>query len=287
MADRRAQTDLTPFGPQDCWTPIGLQAAERYERDLVPSFQPWSERLVDAAAPSAGERILDVACGTGMVARIAAPRLGAGGSIVGIDHSADMLEVAKISSAGIQPAIDWRRGDAEELPFPDSIFDLAVCSQGLHFFRDPIGALREMHRVLVPGGRVALGVWRRIEHQRGLRRIVEGLERYLSPPDVRAMRAIAAPWDREELRDLVDEAGYRGVRLRLDIGPVRWSSMDECVSAYARTSPLGAAASALSAPARTTLIRNLEAMADDDFLDDDGLNLTFESYIVTAHRAER
>src|SRR5215212_5921818 len=99
-------------------------AAELYERYLVPAITAlWAADLVRRAAPGSGERVLDVACGTGIVARLAAERMGAG-HIVGLDLNAGMLAVARAVSTGSNPPIMWQEGSALELPFPDGSFDV-------------------------------------------------------------------------------------------------------------------------------------------------------------------
>ena len=108
--------------------------------------------------------MLDVACGTGIVARRAAGRTGAAGAVVGLDLNADMLRVARTVSADVRPAIEWREGSAAELPFPDGAFDAVFCEQAMQFFSNPVQALGEMRRVLAPRGRAAVSVCRPIRY---------------------------------------------------------------------------------------------------------------------------
>lgn len=140
---------------------------EMYERALVgPLFQPWAESLLDLTRVAAGDRVLDVACGTGIVARLAKQRVGDGGRVVGIDISAPMLAVA----AKIAADVEWREGDAAALPLGDADrFDVVLCQQGLQFFPDKESAVREMRRVLAPGGRLAIATWRPLEEMPFLR----------------------------------------------------------------------------------------------------------------------
>jgi ubiquinone/menaquinone biosynthesis C-methylase UbiE len=131
-----------------------------YEELLVPRiFGPLAKVLLDRVSLRPGEALLDVATGPGTVARLAAERVGPGGRVVGTDISAHMLEVARARSSGIE----FRESPAAPLPFPEGEFDVVVCQQGLQFFPDRMAALREMHRVLKPGGRVAVAVWCGIE----------------------------------------------------------------------------------------------------------------------------
>ncbi len=129
-----------------------------YERWLVqPLFRPWAEIALDEARLAAGDRVLDIACGTGIVARLAKQRLGEAGIVVGVDLSADMLAVAR----AIAPDIDWREGDAAALPLrKGERFDVVVCQQGLQFFTDKPAALAQMRRALAPDGRLVVSTWR-------------------------------------------------------------------------------------------------------------------------------
>src|SRR5262245_45317670 len=123
---------------QGQWQVAG-SAPEVYQRELVPAvFGPWAPILVELAHPRPGERVVDIACGTGVVARIAAARVGPSGSVVGVDLNPGMLTVARsIATAGTPSApIQWHEASADKLPFPDSSFDIAYCQLGLQFFAD-------------------------------------------------------------------------------------------------------------------------------------------------------
>src|SRR5712691_12561106 len=146
----------------------GLQISgtpgEIYERHIVLAiFARWAPDLIEAAGVRSGERVLDVACGTGVVTRLLAERVGAGGRVVGLARDPGMLAVARTAASRLN--IEWLEGSAVKMPLPDAAFDAVVCQQGLQFFPDRPAALREMHRVLVPGGRLALSVWRSITYQ--------------------------------------------------------------------------------------------------------------------------
>ena len=146
-------------------TDAALHAARMYERYMVPRmFAPWAAVLLDFADIRQGERVLDVACGTGSVARQAAVRVGPGGAVSALDLNPAMLAVARETAALAAPVIDWQHGSAQALPFANAAFTAVVCQQGLQFFPDQVGALSEMRRVLEPGGRAALLVHRGIEH---------------------------------------------------------------------------------------------------------------------------
>jgi ubiquinone/menaquinone biosynthesis C-methylase UbiE len=152
---------------------------QMYERWLVgPLFQPWAEMTLEEVRLSPDDRVLDIACGTGIVARVASERLGDAGHVVGIDLSPDMLAVAR----AVAPNVDWREGNASALPLRDGEqFDVVVCQQGLQFFPDKPAAAAQMRRALAEGGRLAIATWRsddEIPFFRELRRVAE---RHLGP----------------------------------------------------------------------------------------------------------
>lgn len=129
-------------------------AADHYERHFVPMIAtPVSVTLLDAAALQPAERVLDVACGTGLIARLAADRVGSSGTVTGLDLSPDMIDVARAVS---HATITWHVGDATSLPLPDDTYDAVLCQMGLMFMEDRHKAVVEMRRVCAPGGRVVV-----------------------------------------------------------------------------------------------------------------------------------
>ena len=143
---------------------ITREQAEAYEKLFVPAlFAQWAPLMIDIAHIEDGQRVLDVACGTGVVARAAADRVGRSGSVVGLDLNPAMLEVA----AGTRRDIEWRQGDAANLPFEDSEFDAVLCQSALFFFPDVDAAVAEMARVVRPGGGVAVQTYASLDDQPG------------------------------------------------------------------------------------------------------------------------
>ena len=184
---------------------------ELYEQYLVgPLFSPWVPDLLDRLQLAPGDRVLDIACGTGIVARLARERVGAGARVVAVDLSPQMLAVGR----RVEPGIDWREGSAVALPVPaGEAFDAIVCQQGLQFFPDRPAAAREMRRVAAPGGRVAISVWRSLDEAPFFRETHAIAERHLGPiVDQRHAFGDAAGIER-----LLVEAGFRDVRVE----PVR------------------------------------------------------------------
>jgi ubiquinone/menaquinone biosynthesis C-methylase UbiE len=143
---------------------LSVEAAEVYESQFVPAlFAEWAPHLVEAGGVAPGQAVLDVACGTGVVARTAADRMGGRGRVVGLDLNEGMLTVA----GHLRPDIEWRQGDAADLPFEPGSFDVVLCQSAMMFFPDRAGSLREMARVATPGGTVAVQVWDQLEAQEG------------------------------------------------------------------------------------------------------------------------
>jgi ubiquinone/menaquinone biosynthesis C-methylase UbiE len=181
---------------------------EMYERWLVgPLFRPWAEATLDEVRLSQGDRVLDVACGTGIVARVAKERLGDSGYIAGVDVSSDMLAVAR----NVAPGIDWREGNANSLPLNEGEkFDVVVCQQGLQFFPDKAGAVTEMRRALSPRGRLAIATWRSDDEIPFFRELRTVAERHLGPiVDQRYGFGDAALLER-----LLREAGFEDVQVK-------------------------------------------------------------------------
>lgn len=178
---------------------------EMYEQELVrPLFQPFAERIVEDVRLTAGNRVLDVACGTGIVARLAKERLGDSGRVVGVDLSPLMLGVAR----RVAPSIEWREGDAAALPLREGEqFDVVFCQQGVQFFPDRRRALEQMHRALAPGGRVAVSTWRPDEEFPLLRELRRVAERHVGPVADRRHSL----GDAGLLETLLREAGFREV----------------------------------------------------------------------------
>jgi ubiquinone/menaquinone biosynthesis C-methylase UbiE len=137
--------------------------ADIFERVLVPAiFGPYARDLVERVRPyRPSDRILDLGCGTGIVARTLRDRLGGGARVSGVDVNAQMIAKAR----SIAPAIEWFEGNATALPFADRSFDVVLAQQVLQFVPDRTAALREIKRVLAPGGRVVISTWRPRGHQ--------------------------------------------------------------------------------------------------------------------------
>lgn len=188
--------------------------ADVYESYMAPAlFRPWAARLLQAALPRSGERVLDVGCGTGVVARLAAAQVGATGSVVGLDVNPRMLAVARAEAVREGAAIAWHEGRAEALPFADGSFDLVLCQFALMYFADRRAAMGEMHRVLADGGRLALSVWQGLDRHPFYESLHLVFEERLGMSSLAEIFALGDP---AALRALMTQGGFH----RIGVEPV-------------------------------------------------------------------
>ena len=208
-----------------------IEAAQAYEALFVPAlFEQFAPKVVDAAGVGRGERVLDVACGTGVVAREILRRVGPTGRVTGIDPVPGMIEVA----TEIAPAVDWREGKAEALPFSDESFDAVVSQFGLMFFIDRVQAIREMLRVLRSTGRFAVAVWDELHNIPAYEAADELLLRTLGQQAADALRAPFTLGDRNELSRIFSEAGANSVEVSTHSGTAVFPSIRTMVEADLR-----------------------------------------------------
>jgi SAM-dependent methyltransferase len=256
---------------------ISMEAAEVYEARFVPAFfAEWAPHLVDFARIARGQAVLDVACGTGIVARTVAARLGSTGRVVGLDLNEAMLTVAR----RVRPEIEWRQGDVSALPFADGSFDAVLCQMALMFFPDRVGALREMRRVAVDGGTVAVLVPARLETQPAYGPFVEMAARHAGPDAASLLSAYFACGRLEVLTALVESAGLRAVTSATRLGQARFPSVDAFVAAEVNATPLGGRLS-------EAVYERIRAGAHDvlrPFLTADGLAVPLEGHLVAGRR---
>jgi ubiquinone/menaquinone biosynthesis C-methylase UbiE len=251
-------------------------SAEIYERHMVPAMlASWVLGLLDLVAPKPGERVLDVACGTGVVARQAASQVGALGHVVGLDLNGSMLALARV----LAPAVEWREGNAMDLPFPTNAFDVVVCQQGLQFFPDSGRALRETHRVLVPGGRLAVAVWCAIESSPGHHALTRGLERHVGAEAAGLMSAVFRLGDAQTLQTMLEVAGFREVRVRREKRVARFPSPELFVRWVVVGSVLGRTGVQVRDESLAAIIREVDE-ALQPYMHGDGLAFPMEAHLA-------
>lgn len=209
----------------------GATPPENYERFFVSSIgRPLAVDLVDEAALQPAERVLDVACGTGIVARLAAERVGEDGEVAGVDINAGMLAVARQAGAGI----NWYETAAESMPLPDESFDVAFCQVSLQFMEDKLAALREMRRVLVPGGRALLNVPQPTPFFDVLD---DALTRHVGEAAGAFVRAVFS-LNEADLEGLCRDAEFSDVVVRIETKTLRLPPAKEFLWQYVHSTPL-------------------------------------------------
>jgi ubiquinone/menaquinone biosynthesis C-methylase UbiE len=214
-------------------------AAELYQAHLVPAVTAgWAAGLVDRAGVRRGERVLDVACGTGVVARVAAARAGRTGRVAGVDINAAMLGVARSLPAGTGARIGWVQGSALRLPWAEASYDVVLCQLGLQFVPDQLAALAQMRRVLVPGGRLGVSVYGPIEHNPATFALAQALDRHLGPDAPVTKRAEHALADAALLRTLAGDAGFQRITIVTETRTVRFASVPDYVRIQLTATPL-------------------------------------------------
>jgi ubiquinone/menaquinone biosynthesis C-methylase UbiE len=257
---------------------------ENLERYLVPAiFRPWAVDLVDRVPPARGDRVLDVACGTGVVARLAAERVGAGGNVIGLDYMRAPLLVA--GSIPTAVPIEWPRGDATDLQgLADAAFDVVFCQQGFQDFPDQPAALRAMHRVLRPGGRVALSAWRSTARCPGYDAVYSAVER-IDPQVAARMREGCGEEDPSPLRLLIEEAGFTQVRVEPVAMVLRFPSAEEWATQWMACSLFMARKVPEGDPRRSELITSVKNSLEE-LEDAEGLRFPIEANIAVARKPE-
>jgi ubiquinone/menaquinone biosynthesis C-methylase UbiE len=255
-------------------------APESYERYFVPAIGgPFAADLIEQAELRPGDRVLDVACGTGIVARLAAERVGASGSVAALDINPAMLAVARDVNRAVNPPIRWYESTAESMPLPDDAFDVVICQLGLQFVEDKRAALREMRRVVAPSGRVLVSV----PTPTAFFGVLENaMERHL-PDGAPFVRTVFSLNDVAEIERLFRDAGFRDVELRRYEKELRLPPPRDALWQYVQSTPLSAAVSEASDAVRSALERDVvEGWAP--WVTDGGLTYRQEMIVTTARR---
>ncbi len=214
---------------------IGVEQAEAYEERFVPAlFRQWVEPVLEAAGAGPGDRLLDVACGTGVVARGAVDRVAPSGTVTGVDLNPAMLAVAR----RVAPDIDWRHGDVAELPFGDDAFDVVTCQAAIFFFPDATRALAEMARVTRPGGRVVVQSFSSLHAQPAYGPWVRMVARHAGPDAVELLSTYWAHGDPEIMRARCADARLRVNALHEHLRPAYFPNIETFVLTEVNATPL-------------------------------------------------
>jgi SAM-dependent methyltransferase len=255
--------------------------ARLYEQHLVPAITAlWAADLVARAGVRRGDRVLDVACGTGVVTRAAAEHVGAEGTVTGLDINPAMLAVAQSRSADVQ----FVRGSALALPFDDAAFDVVLCQLGLQFFPNRAAALGEMRRVLVDGGRLGVSVYGPIEHNPGTLALAQALDHHLgtgASQTKRAEHVLAYP---ALVVKLAGDAGFGQITMTTETKLVRFASAPEWVNVQLTATPLASLlAEQLARPGTTERITSSVVEAMQRYEVPGGLEFPVEAHVLLAY----
>lgn len=271
MTDRPGTTDTV----QELMTEV----AWNYQRDFVPTIgEPIARRLVDVARPVVGERVLDVACGTGIVARLATEHVGSSGTVAGVDPNPGMIAVAR----NVEPtAIEWHEAPAEAIPLPDASVDVVLCSMGAQFFSDKDRALQEMRRVLAPAGRVA---WCTPgPTPRFFEAIEPALSDHIGPGAAMFVHTVFSLHDPNEARSLMDAAGFDRIDVEIETMSLRVAPPADFFWQYVHSTPLAAAVADLDHDARASLEAEVVDRCSAE-IGGDAQELETRLLLVTGHR---
>ena len=259
---------------------ISSEAAKLYERVVARHIlAPWTPALVDAGQLVAGERLLDLACGTGLVARLSASRVGAQGRVTGVDLNAGMISVARSLPAVDGARIEWLEGSALAIPLPDASVDVVLCQQGLQFFPDKPLALREMRRVVRRGGRLALSVWSGVGFYNSA--LGEALARYTGEDTAARFCASRKVPTKDELERLAMAAGWSEVNVDVSRLNIHLPGLDRFVLEHLAGTPVAETIAAADTESRKNIGASV-MQAMQRFSDGDGVTYPEEIRIVTA-----
>lgn len=254
-APNAPSAETSPTSPSPLKNP-----AEMYEQYFVPAmFKPWSNILLRRVTLLLGERVLDIACGTGIVARQAAPWVGATGQVTALDMNPAMLTVARQAPLTTGAVIQWQQGNAIDLPFADGVFDVTLCQHGLQFIPDRAAALREMRRVLAPGGRALVMVLQALALHPVFEALMTSVANQLSLP----LSTVITPFamsDVDALHDLFDKAGFKTVHIYPETCTMHFPNPQSFVPLAVASSAAAIPAFAqLAAPERAALVEAVRA----------------------------
>jgi ubiquinone/menaquinone biosynthesis C-methylase UbiE len=258
-------------------------APQLYERETVHTLgRPLAELMFEHVSLSAGDRVLDAACGTGIVTRVAAHRFPHVAHIIGVDLNPGMLEVARAHTPTTGVPVEWRQGDVGALPFAEGNFEAVLCQQGLQFVPDPGAALREMRRVLMPGGRLACTVFSEVPAYYAV--LADALARHVSADAATSCLSRYTVREATTVRQLVEDAGFGAIEMRvLEVMRRMPASPESVVEAMARV-PYAREVAAVGEDVRQAIGQEVSA-ALHAYRDGDELVVPHRSHLVQAQVA--
>lgn len=253
-------------------------APTSYVRYAYHILEPWTDDLILQARCKNGDRVLDVACGTGLVAGRVDHVSDADCRTTGIDINQGMLAIARKNTR-----IEWHLGSATELPFKDGSFDVVLCQQGLQYFPDRPAAVREMARVLAPGGRVSLNVWGSLDRQPFYVALVDGVNRFLGGEAATAFDLAFSLNTSEELRQLARDAGLQNIKIRFEHRTIRFPILREMIAGFMQATPIAAQFIKLTEDKRSAFVDHVSERLQG-YADDEGMAVPQENHFLSATR---
>ncbi len=253
---------------------------EAYERYMVPVHcMSLAEDLIERVSLRPREHVLDVACGTGIVSRYAALRVGTLGHVTGVELNPAMIEVARQAAAYFDQ-IEFVEGSALELPVPDAHFDVVLCQQAIMFFPDQGRAVQEMYRALKPGGRVGLNVFRTKEFVPSFAFLIQALEKHAGSGAADFMRAPFVMESVAQMRSLFEQAGFTNIEVAIRIDTLRYPSVAHLVRYETLNIP---EPEIHTQRVQESITREMETLAEAN-IDDQGVVFPVQQFVVVATR---
>ena len=208
-----------------------VEAGRGYESLFVPAlFEQWTMHLIEGASIREGSHVLDIACGTGVLARNALSRTGPNGRVVGVDPAPGMIATAK----EIEPSIDWILCSAEALEVGDETFDCVVSQFGMMFFLDRQKSAEEMFRVLKPGGSLAIAIWNSVEQNPAYADIIAVLQEQVGTAAADALRLPYSLGNSDEVTTVLGKSGFTSINVETQVESAQFPSSRQMVEAELR-----------------------------------------------------
>lgn len=262
---------------------VARTAPEAYERYVWPMMAPFVERVLAEVDLSPGDALLDAACGPGFVARAAAPKMGSGSRIVGLDISGEMIAAARRYAGPEAAHVDWRECSALDMPFADGEFSAVVVQQGYQFMPDHASAARELARVTAPGGRVVVTFWVPLPDQPFFGPQMEHLERLLGGPAAALSRA-AFTLTPEAVQAHFEAAGLRTIHVEECRPSVVMAPLSEFLPGQVIALPVGPAFTALPVDRQGSYVEGMRDALAPYLREGDTAEVPLGAYLVSAQR---
>lgn len=253
-------------------------APTTYTRFAIHLMEPWTDDLIQHGRCKTGDRVLDVACGTGFVAKRVNLATDAQCKITGIDVNEPMLNAARQ-----EREIEWQLGSATAMPFSDGSFDVVLCQQGLQYFPDRLAAMKEMARVLTPGGRLSLNVWGSLERQPFIVALVDAMGKFLGREARKSLDLAYSLNTAAELHKLAKDAGLKEVEVRFEHRTIRYPDTAELAKGFIQATPAASLFAALPDEEKTEFGAHVAAGLKD-YVDDAGMAVPQENHFLYAVR---